>query len=295
VWGSSADNVFIGGGSSDNRHQIYQYNGVNWISLVSDNTLLTLRRMWGASDSGIYTLGWDGAPSWISSAVYYYDGNQLNTIFSGSWSKDTGTGRTYGYTLNSIWGTSSDNIYVVGGKGTIMHYNGSGWTRMPNPLNPDAEVKYTDMNSYADIWGTSANNIYALSYDGGRVHRYNGTSWNEMSNQPSFGSFDIYRYANCIWGTSSSNLYIGHSKGVISYDGTEWRLSLQGPNIRRIWGTSPSNIYAAGSDGLYHFNGSSWMKIIQREYVTTFLDVWGSSPDNIYTMDSSQYIFQFRR
>ena len=31
--------------------------------------------------------------------------------------------------LSEVWGSASDNIYAVGESGTIIHYDGSNWSR----------------------------------------------------------------------------------------------------------------------------------------------------------------------
>src|SRR5690606_31424583 len=34
------------------------------------------------------------------------------------------------FSINKIWGTSSNDLYVVGNNGNIAHYNGSRWSRI---------------------------------------------------------------------------------------------------------------------------------------------------------------------
>jgi hypothetical protein len=49
----------------------------------------------------------------------------------------------YSFVINKIWGTSSNNLYVVGNLGNILHYNGKWWRRIES---------HTTLNIY-DIWG----------------------------------------------------------------------------------------------------------------------------------------------
>ena len=32
--------------------------------------------------------------------------------------------------LESVWGSSGDDVFAVGGGGTILHYEGSAWSDM---------------------------------------------------------------------------------------------------------------------------------------------------------------------
>ena len=45
--------------------------------------------------------------------------------------------------MNKIWGTSSQDLYVVGYGGNIAHYNGSSWTKIESGTDLDIQ----------DIWG----------------------------------------------------------------------------------------------------------------------------------------------
>jgi hypothetical protein len=71
-----------------------------------------------------------------------------------------------------LWGTASDNVFVVGLSGVIMRYNGSSWSLMTSG---------TAVGLYG-ITGTSSNEVFAGG-DGGTVLRYNGTSWSPMTTE----------------------------------------------------------------------------------------------------------------
>src|SRR5689334_23287934 len=45
-----------------------------------------------------------------------------------SWTQDTLPGAPLGVTLFKVWGTSSDDLYVVGEQGTIWHRTAGAWT-----------------------------------------------------------------------------------------------------------------------------------------------------------------------
>tara|TARA_B100000315_G_scaffold195807_1_gene186770 strand:- start:10373 stop:10744 length:372 start_codon:yes stop_codon:yes gene_type:complete len=55
-----------------------------------------------------------------------------------------------GFIINAIWGTSSNNVYFVGGNGSIVHYDGLNFVKMES----GTEV---DLNS---ITGTGPDNVW---------------------------------------------------------------------------------------------------------------------------------------
>ena len=66
-------------------------------------------------------------------------------------------------TLNAMWGSSGSNIFAVGYKGVIAHYDGAEWsvreTATPNDLY--------------GIWGSSETGVYAVG-DNGKIYEYTG-------------------------------------------------------------------------------------------------------------------------
>ena len=54
--------------------------------------------------------------------------------------------------FNSVWNTSTSDVYLVGGGGTVQHFNGSVWLQMSSPVA-------TQLNS---IFGTAAQNVYVV-------------------------------------------------------------------------------------------------------------------------------------
>jgi hypothetical protein len=79
---------------------------------------------------------------------------------SGSWAiQYTSSQNSY---LYGIWGISANNIYAVGDKGTILHYNGKTW----NETNTDKTVYLKA------VWGSSASDVYAVDSVGDILHYY---------------------------------------------------------------------------------------------------------------------------
>ena len=62
--------------------------------------------------------------------------------------------------LNAVWGSSADNVYAVGDFGSVIHWNGTKWTRMPVPGN----------RMLVGVWGSSPDDVWVIG--SGDFHRY---------------------------------------------------------------------------------------------------------------------------
>ena len=99
--------------------------------------------------------------------------------------------------LNGVWGSSSSDVFAVGGFGTIVHYDGTSWSEITSP---------TTENLYS-VWGSSSSDVFAVGYAGTIVH-YDGTSWSEMTSPTSSILFGV-------WG--SSVFAVGRSGTILHY------------------------------------------------------------------------------
>ena len=54
----------------------------------------------------------------------------------------------FGHSINKTWGTSSNDFYVVGSEGLIVHYDGSRWQKLESPAGAGG----TEL-PIQDIWG----------------------------------------------------------------------------------------------------------------------------------------------
>ncbi|MHB8809711.1 MAG: BACON domain-containing protein, partial [Desulfobulbaceae bacterium] len=102
-----------------------------------------------------------------------------------------------GTTLHGVWGESSANLYAVGAKGAILHYNGKTWTGMESGVT----------ESLYGIWGSSATDVYAVGEKGVIVH-FDGTSWSAMP-------VVVPETFRAAWGSSADNAYAVSRNGSI--------------------------------------------------------------------------------
>jgi len=181
-------------------------------------------------------------------------------------------------TLYSVWGSSGSDVYAVGQNGTILHYNGSEWYTMEAP---------TKRHLYA-VWGSSGSDVYAVGQRGTILH-YDGTSWDKI---PSGTRKSLYS----VWGSSGSDVYaVGQGGTVLHYNGGGWN-SMDTPthnHLYGIWGSSSANVFAVGRGGtILEYNGGSWNTQLSGTRKTLY-GVWGSSATNVFAVGQHGTLLHF--
>ncbi|RPJ61789.1 MAG: hypothetical protein EHM23_05675 [Acidobacteria bacterium] len=176
--------------------------------------------------------------------------------------------------LFGVWGSAPDDVFAVGAKGTILHYDGSSWTDM----DPHTGTGFNG------VWGTSSTNVLAVG-TGGTVLRFDGSQWTPVSVGTSQTLFSI-------WGTSASDVFIAGAAGtVLHFNGTMWTAMSTGTtsDLWAIWGTSPNDVFAAGNGGtILHYNGTGWSAMASGTSELLFY-LWGSSPNDVYALGTSSF------
>lgn len=163
VWGASPTEVFIAGGPLGNSGRsavAWRYDDCGWTDL-SPGGSETFWWVSGSSATDVWLVGEKGR-------IAHFDGTQTSDVSSGvtatiwgvmafgpneawavggtpeggpsqpndivlrwdgsAWKQETLPGAPRGASLFKVWGTSSDDLYVVGEQGTIWHRQSSGWT-----------------------------------------------------------------------------------------------------------------------------------------------------------------------
>ena len=183
--------------------------------------------------------------------------------------------------LNDVWCNASNDVFAVGTVGSIFHYNGSVWSQMTTNVQ----------NRLDGVWGSSAQDVFAVG-DNGIILHYNGESW---SNMPSNFSGSL----NGIWGNSATDVYVvgNYYSGippdgvVLHYNGTDWSVCYRpsAKPLMNIWGTSPNDIWAVGTAGaIVHYNGTSW-SVMNSGTNKHLSGVWGNSGTNVFTVGSQLF------
>jgi hypothetical protein len=169
--------------------------------------------------------------------------------------------------LDSVAAVSAHDVWAVGtdfAAGVIMHWNGTRWSRYPNPT-----VRLTGVaaRSAADVWAV-----------GGTVAlHWNGRSWTRVRTPALKGS----GYLSGVAATSAGNAWtvgqVGPAPGsnspagplVEHWNGRQWTVQRSQPlpgggQFSAVAALSAANAWAVGSAGaqtlVEHWNGTSWSR-----------------------------------
>jgi hypothetical protein len=257
VWGSSAADVWLVGGSYGPMH----WNGSAWTNAPAHNSG-TLVSVWGSSASSVWAAG-DAISRWNGDAwVVEASATNGNDFFE------------------DIWGSSASDVWAVGFfGGTILHWNGSSWSGGRTYL----------AHGLFGVWGASANDVWAAGEVGTILH-WNGSAWTSV---PS-GTTQILRG---VWGSSASDVWVvGEAGTTLHWDGGAWTSVPSGTtsHLFRAWGTSANDVWAVGTAGtILHWNGSAWSN--SASGTTQILrGVWGSSASDVWVVGHGGVVLRYR-
>jgi hypothetical protein len=265
VFGTS--NIYTVGGS------LWKFNGSAWkeVSLIdadrgfSLHGLLSGCTMFAFSETDYWLT--DGFPAHSNgSKLTQYRIDSLHAGF-----------------LHSSWGTSSSDIYSVGDGGTILHFDGTAWTKMASGTT----------TNLGHVWGTSDQNIWAAGWDQttgatALVH-FDGSTWSQID--PNTIGYNVgYNPIIGVWTCDSAGHHKDYACGAFVYRNTEnsprWSndsgkiANSLGPHsyapLNIMSGNSANDFMVEGSSGFVsHWNGRNW-------YLYSALYDYGNSSFDTY-------------
>jgi hypothetical protein len=172
----------------------------------------------------------------------YYNDCRMNSLLAGS--------------INKIWGTDSDNLYIVGGEGSIVHYNGQSWQKIDS--GTDLPIQ--------DIWGSydaETDESYILcpasyKYQLGdkKLLSINSDKSITEENWP-FSD----RRVHSVWFKDKSKVFICGAGVFVRNQSVHYKEFTEIPLIftNRIRANDINDIFVAGDFGLIaHYNGINW-------------------------------------
>lgn len=179
--------------------------------------------------------------------------------------------------LRGVWGSASNDVYVVGGSGTILHSSNSGATWL-------ARNSATTATLYG-VWGSGSDDIYAVGTAGRIFHSADGgTTWTPQTS----GTTSLL-YA--VWGSGSSDVFIAGAAGVMLHSangGVTWTPQTvpTSLDLHSIWGFGSGDIFAGGEDGtiLHSTNhGATWASQ-PNPSLYAVNGFWGGAPGDLFAV-----------
>lgn len=244
VWGLDESNVYAVGfvELQSGNSSIIKWDGIEWKAFT--NVGGVKYGIFGFSEASIFVVG----ESSNRDMVAIWNGTQWTEYRSEYF---LARGDTV-YPLYSVWGSSPEDVWAVGDKGTIIHWDGIQWEKV--------DVGIT--KRITAIWGTSKDDIYVVPISEltgitSALYKYNDSMWEKVYN--SIGIF-----STTLWKTPGGKLLIGGT-ALLEYNGSslqEIQIPGRTRGIVKIRGSNVNNIFTAGDFGeITHFNGLNWKDI----------------------------------
>jgi hypothetical protein len=299
IWGASGSSVYTVGelGTEDqNGFQlaslVFHYDGTAW-GLQRRIRDVSLRGVWGASDTDVWAVGFDFLDD--DARVLHYDGTEW-AIVPGFESDGSAT-----FGLYAVWGSSATDVYAVGSAfngeiafSLMFHYDGVAWQRVALPGEA--------LPSLADVWGSSASDVYVVGTDQvaspltGTVLHWDGGTWTPVLQEPDLT-------LTSVWGSSASDVYAAGftvtetdgeflvAAALRHFDGQSWSPVTLPPAgvLDDLWGTGPDDVFAVGENGaILHYDGTAWT--VTNPTDRTLLGVWSASPSDAFAVGNGGII-----
>jgi hypothetical protein len=187
------------------------------------------------------------------------------------------------FTINKIWGTSGNDLYVVGNNGNIARYLNGTWSRIESGTDVDLkDVWGTPDGKVVWVCGKNLNKSVLMKIENSqaRIVFEDQPPWQVMPDKISGGLSSIWTHGkNFIYATTPVTVYRclsntnGEGREIYPYDDY-----LYGGTVT-IRGTGANNIITTGNNAsVLHYNGVSWKRFEQLYDESTYL--WSSDIRN---------------
>jgi len=210
----------------------------------------------------------DDGKIWMSSSgdkiAILENGNQINKFCLPA---------SVAMSINRIWGTSSNDLYIVGNNGKIAHYQNGTWQQ----ISSGTELALTD------VFGSEQGEVYAtgvnISEVKGVLLKGNSNGFSIMINSEVIDESELfqklYGILGTVWLDEHNTIYTGGSF-LFRYKNNEWNYVTSLPEnfiggnpgayyrgvISSIKGNASNDyIIAGGRNTLKHFNGVTWEQL----------------------------------
>ena len=240
------------GNPDPRRYNAVHWDGSNWelkriyyYGACSAVEYPPLKAIWAFSDSNIVVTN--------GGSVGWFDGKKVKL--------DCGVNPLLAGAISKIWGTNSDHLYVVGNKGSIARFNGTGWIKIESGTTTDL----------TDIYG-DGDNVFVCGYKDFKptvLLKYNNGILTKLIEEDHFEykTDFISGWIKSIW-VKKDKLFsltfydLYRSKTSTKGEGAAiWKGDINSWGSNAVRGNDVNDIFTTGYNGvLWHFNGVSWKK-----------------------------------
>ena len=269
IWASSPKDVYIVGHTDESpTGAMYHYDGDRWSPVtlsVRDGGLISgfvdFSSVYGFSPKDIWAVG---AKAYLGPPPNYnYIDSSIIIHWDGTAWREFPIKR--GRSLYTIWSSSPNDIWTGGGYGTLYHYNGVAWIKLPF----DTLFYFNNLSGFNsdDIYSTCGKLIDAVQpYDSSQyfLYHYNGMQWSPLDSFMVTVDHPDWKFGLNLW--STDKLYAS-TYGVYLWQKSGWKQLFYNDWPLHIGGSSNENIFAVGDLGrIFEWNGTDWKQFTDIEY-----------------------------
>lgn len=186
VFGFGEESIYAVG----NDGTILRRAGEQWESMESP-TDEDLWGVWGMSADDLWAVGGSGFPD-ATATIVHFDGTTWELVEIPELERDA-------HGIFKVWGSGPSDVYAVGHRGLVLHYDGDGWTELFVGASDDLIA----------VWGTGPDNVLAVGgRSNGIVSHFDGTEWHSerLSPLPGF---------NGVWTRHAARAHVVGVRGTL--------------------------------------------------------------------------------
>ncbi|AKU94962.1 Type IV fimbrial biogenesis protein PilY1 [Labilithrix luteola] len=208
-------------------------------------------------------------------------------------------------TLLDVWGSSAQDVWAVGSGGTVIHWDGAAWTRVPIPWKDT--LRSVGGSGVSDVWIVSSLNVVLHSSGFGTAAGF--------KLQPLLYPVDPTNRSGAIlskvWASGAGNLFVGGDPWISAPSvpsDSLWRFrfgasadqawepvstfcrTLPCGRVDGIWGTSASDVWVVGENGAVRRSkgpvgdggAEQWSTMETTRTTADLHGIWGSSASDVW-------------
>lgn len=270
AWAASSTEVWVAGSAGD----VARWDGQGWHASVLDlkgGGIIT-------GPPEVYGLWGEGPGLPWAVGQFALEGGQgvVARLVAGEWT--TAFLGDPGERLSAIWGTSGEDVWVVGcrddGKPAILHFDGQSWSRPATDVPECLECLFGWTGGQAVAAGPL-----------GTIARLKDGVWTA-------GRLPGDEFLTAAFGAGPADLWLASLWGtLLHFDGVGWAAHSAGTSERATleaaWASAPGAAWAVGRDGaILRFDGIAWAPEASPASDHLY-DVFGTAPDAMIAVGSN--------
>ena len=209
---------------------VLHYDGHAWSKRATPTTQ-DLWGVWGATPGDLWAVGGDGLAAGHATLLHW-DG--------GAWAAEAlpTLQKADVFQLLKVWGTSADDVYVVGQRGVVLHRKGGAWT----------EELVGASDDLVSLWGTGPDHIVTV---GGRANGiasvWDGKAWATHELAPTPG-------LNGVWMRAPGKAHVAGAYGTLGVlDLETWTVDAVDVgasklDLHSVFGDATGRLWAVGGN-----------------------------------------------